>query len=389
MKERWHEYDEGLTEESIFVHAIDKLDMALQDCRGSDDDDATLTPEDYDADGLSSCGDVISECYTLEMTDSYGDSWSGSHISVVVDGVEAAQATNQGNSNVETTEFCSTAAMTLDMYFVDVDMWDNEIGILITDSSGNTLYSLIYGTWETSSENSQLLYSAEAVYDCDDSDPASTFSDEDADCDSVITEDDCDDTDASVGDMSNDADCDGTLTADDCDDDDATLNLDDADGDYWTTCDGDCDDSDSTLNLDDVDGDGIATCETFVTFDDCYEVIINDSYGDGWNDSTLDFTVDGVLEDSFTVLTEDDYDFLTFEVCVTDASSVSIDWYDITDWDAEVGLTVTDDSGTVVIAVASGDLTNYIDYTGNLATISESYSDCDDNDSTVYENCTP
>lgn len=30
MKERWHEYDEGLTAESIFVHAIDKLDMALQ-----------------------------------------------------------------------------------------------------------------------------------------------------------------------------------------------------------------------------------------------------------------------------------------------------------------------------------------------------------------------
>ena len=30
MIERWQEYDEGLTPESIFVHAVDKLDMALQ-----------------------------------------------------------------------------------------------------------------------------------------------------------------------------------------------------------------------------------------------------------------------------------------------------------------------------------------------------------------------
>jgi putative hydrolase of HD superfamily len=30
MRERWLEYDEGLTPESVFVHAVDKLDMALQ-----------------------------------------------------------------------------------------------------------------------------------------------------------------------------------------------------------------------------------------------------------------------------------------------------------------------------------------------------------------------
>jgi len=30
IKERWDEYDQGETEESKFVHAVDKLDMALQ-----------------------------------------------------------------------------------------------------------------------------------------------------------------------------------------------------------------------------------------------------------------------------------------------------------------------------------------------------------------------
>jgi hypothetical protein len=383
-------------------------------CDGDcDDDDATLTPEDYDADGLSSCGDLITECYSFEMTDSYGDGWAASHISIVVDGVEAMQVTNTGTSNVENATYCSSSAQSLELYFVDDDMWDNEVGISITDSSSNVLYSLIYGTWETSSENSQLLYSAEGTYDCDDNDAYSTFSDEDADCDSVVTADDCDDTDSSVLSMSNDADCDGTVTADDCDDndetlnlddvdgdtwttcdgdcddDDSTMNLDDADADLWTTCDGDCDDSDATLNLDDYDGDGIATCETWVTFSDCYEIIVNDSYGDGWNDSTLDFTVDGVLEESITVYTEDDYDFLTFELCVTDVSYVSIDWTDLTSWDAEVGITVTDEDGTAIVAIASGDWTSYVDYSGNLALIEESYVDCDDYDATVYENCTP
>jgi hypothetical protein len=336
----------------------------------------------------------------------------------VIDGVEAAQFTNNNldgtnGFEVENASICTTAAMSVEMYFVDVDDWDSEVGISITDSTGAVLYSLAYYTWENYSVNDQLLYSTVGVADCDDTDAASTFSDEDRDCDSIITAEDCDDSDASSNAIANDADCDGAITADDCDDNDETMNLDDVDGDTWTTCDGDCDDSDSSLNLDDVDGDtwstcdsdcddsdaslnlddvdgdGVATCDTWLTFSDCYTVIANDSYGDGWDDSTLDFSVDGVLVDSLTILTDDDYDFVTFEVCVTDAFVVSIDYTDNTDWDSEVGFTITDQSGAVVIATASGTLSNYLDYTGNLAVIEEYYADCDDNDASVYENCTP
>ena len=42
----------------------------------------------------------------------------------------------------------------------------------------------------------------------------------------------------------------------DCDDLDAALNVDDVDGDGWSTCDGDCDDGAAVLSLDDDDGDG-------------------------------------------------------------------------------------------------------------------------------------
>jgi len=52
----------------------------------------------------------------------------------------------------------------------------------------------------------------------------------------------------------------GTVTnSSDCDDGDATLNLDDVDGDGWTTCEDDCDDADAAINPDaeDIEGDGI------------------------------------------------------------------------------------------------------------------------------------
>jgi hypothetical protein len=119
-----------------------------------------------------------------------------------------------------------------------------------------------------------------ACTDCDDDDPTAHSRDDDLDGWSIC-EGDCDDTQTSfnpaetdiVGD-GYDQNCDhldGTDTdqdryasiasgGNDCDDTDGTLNLDDADADGWTTCDGDCDDGDALLNLDDLDGDGLTTC---------------------------------------------------------------------------------------------------------------------------------
>ena len=75
--------------------------------------------------------------------------------------------------------------------------------------------------------------------------------------------DDCDDTDSSLN--LDDADADGYTTCDgDCDDFDAALNLDDADFDGFSTCDGDCDDSDASIGINDQDFDGFSSCS-----DDC------------------------------------------------------------------------------------------------------------------------
>jgi len=92
--------------------------------------------------------------------------------------------------------------------------------------------------------------------DCD----AGSEDEPDQDADGFTICEDCDDGDATL-DLS-DADGDGYSTCDgDCDDNDPLLNLDDADGDGDSTCDGDCDDAAGTLNLDDVDADGFSTCD--------------------------------------------------------------------------------------------------------------------------------
>ena len=73
---------------------------------------------------------------------------------------------------------------------------------------------------------------------------------------------DCDDTDCW-----SDIDGDGASACveipgvPDCDDLDPALNVDDLDGDGWSTCEGDCDDLVRELNPDDLDGDGLSSCE--------------------------------------------------------------------------------------------------------------------------------
>jgi len=75
----------------------------------------------------------------------------------------------------------------------------------------------------------------------------------------VVDPGDCDDTDASLN--LDDLDGDGYSTCDDdCDDTDPYLESADLDGDNSSTCDGDCDDDDPLLNSLHTDGDGFSTC---------------------------------------------------------------------------------------------------------------------------------
>ncbi len=110
------------------------------------------------------------------------------------------------------------------------------------------------------------------VDDCDDAD-ATTFPGATEQADYI--DNDCNgQVDDGLSNFDNDGDCYCTafscigsvnpacLTVDpgDCDDDDAALNLDDVDGDGFSTCDFDCDDTDPLLNPGDYDTDGASTC---------------------------------------------------------------------------------------------------------------------------------
>lgn len=79
-----------------------------------------------------------------------------------------------------------------------------------------------------------------------------------------------------------DLDGDGAGETTDCDDEDPTLNLDDLDGDFWSTCDGDCDDLNSALSPTDADQDGFTLCDL-----DCDDndpmAFPGDFDGDGWS----------------------------------------------------------------------------------------------------------
>ncbi len=190
--------------------------------------------------------------------------------------------------------------------------------------------------------------------DCDDNDatvnPSATetwYDGVDSDCDGWSDYDadgdgedatanmgtDCDDTDAELNTADNDAD--GTTSCDgDCDDWDAAFNLVDADTDGVTTCDGDCDDNDTSVLATDADGDGYLACgpgddldcddsdatafpgnvaadfpdECLVAanydadgdgyaaqIDDCFELTLTDSWGDGWNGGFLLIFENGTL----------------------------------------------------------------------------------------------
>ena len=123
---------------------------------------------------------------------------------------------------------------------------------------------------------------------------------------------DCDDTDAALN--LDDVDGDGFSTCDDdCDDNDPALESADRDGDTSTTCDGDCDDDDPLLNALDVDNDGFSSCEL-----DCNDgdATMNplDLDADGYS------PCDGDCNDTTSLLSPADGDGDGFSTCDNDCN---------------------------------------------------------------------
>ena len=139
----------------------------------------------------------------------------------------------------------------------------------------------------------------------------------------------------------------------------------------------------NSLCLTDFDGDGYAGFGAF----GCYFLILEDSYGDGWNGNALDVFEDGVSVGSIT-LTSGSY--AEGEYCPA-SSTQSVEFY-FSDgsWNSEFSYEMFDSSGTsVMVGQGSGTLdviVNGVTYTdGDLIYTAEvpQGNDCDDSDPNI------
>jgi uncharacterized repeat protein (TIGR02543 family) len=214
--------------------------------------------------------------------------------------------------------------------------------------------------------------------DCDDEDPNSTGLSTDGDCDGVETLDDCDDTDDTSTVVANDGDCDEVETLDDCDDTDemSTVVANDEDCDGVETLD-DCDDTDemSTVVANDGDCDGVETLDDCDDTDEMSTVVANDGDCDGVE--TLD-DCDDTDEMSTVVANDEDCDGVeTFDDC-DDTDEMSTVVANDEDCDGVETLDDCDDTNPASTVVANDEDCDGV----------ETLDDCDDTDemSTVVAN---
>ena len=374
--------------------------VELADAPDCDDDDAFTYPgaayldsdmdclTDADEDGFGARN--LETCFILQMEDSFGDGWNGGHILATVNGTPIASGLPEfiapwGGNVVPADSFYT------DTYYNAVSFCLPEEGLL----------QLEY-TIDTSGSSSS--YESENTYTLYDSQGNVLFSDGPTPAVGIVGEfgdlgggSDCDDGDDTIlGDSDGDgaASCDG-----DCDDNDASLNLLDEDADGFNSCDGDCDDNadyaypgaafneSSTECLADFDGDGYSPTV------ECFTIEMEDSFGDGWNDTQVAVWVDGVEWNYYTL---DDGDYGSEEFCVEVGAMLDFQ-YIAGSWGTEITGSIFDGTGSVIVSFEGngfGSTNNYftvdgVDYYDTEVFFStesmnpSSGSDCDDMDSAI------
>jgi hypothetical protein len=241
---------------------------------------------DGDEDGYGDANPTVDFCGTLELFDSYGDSWNGAYLYVYLDGEMADTYTLEyADGGYGVWEVCYSGS-TIELeysegYFDSENSWSVTVDGEILFASGGD-----FGLDDPTADNGFSAASwIDAGSDCDDADAAVSSIDEDGDGYSACV-DDCDDSAA-------DEDGDGVA-------DGAAYNPGDADGDGYDSCDWempDCDDSDAAVNPSvDGDGDGYSVCDDCDDADaeispDAEDVAYDgiDSDCDGWSDYDADW----------------------------------------------------------------------------------------------------
>ena len=124
-------------------------------------DEECLTDEDGDGYAYSPYPGVIFECFTIEMTDSYGDGWNGNTFDLYVDGVYEESFTNQNLTSgvgveTETDEFCVENGSTFSFLYtagsypseVSGTLTSQETGLSVS-YQGSSYPSTITVSWST------------------------------------------------------------------------------------------------------------------------------------------------------------------------------------------------------------------------------------------------
>ena len=346
-------------------------------CDGDcDDEDPMLGLNDIDGDGWGRCDSSV--CFELELIDLWEDGWSGSQVTLVVEGVEWGSYSASGAGQIET--ICMLNGWTYELSYT-AGIWEQDNVYIWRDTTTDLFTDGPYPA-------EGLVYENESVSqtDCDDHNTsiypgAIEIPDDgiDQDCDGVDWTDadgdgdyndvDCDDGDAWYN--LSDTDGDGLSSCDgDCDDSDAELNWNDTDADGFSSCAFDCDDTDPTRNLNDADEDGFHTCG----YELCYTFEMEDTYGDGWNGGYLTLFNNGIEVSQL----QGEGSSSNETVCVESGYEVEVT-YVSGSWEQENTFFMFDENGAVVLSggpnISVGTL-----YTTSIS----SNPDCDDTAPLVY-----
>lgn len=285
----------------------------------------------------TSCEDAVCNM-TVEMTDSYGDGWNNGAVNFYQAGVQVGTAAlTSGNNGTASIEVCSSAAVELR---VTSGNYPNEMSFIVRDGGGNAVFTASQGSISSSSNGSVLATVATPCPAC--VPPTNIY----------------------VGD----------ITADE-----ATL--------FWSAQEGqtnwivridstyynvtDTSYTFTTLNARTVYTVSVATdCSgdtssfvnvTFTT--DCaggscdISVVMDDSYGDGWNGAGVNFYQNGVL--AGTAALTGNHDTATVNVC--SGIPVSFSWQSGS-FDYETSYVIYDGGFTEVYNSA----TNGVNHSGTI-----------------------